>query len=136
VDECRLTVPASTRIEVDDRGLPTGQQPVDGTEYDFREGRAIGEQVLDTPYTDLERVDGVASVVLDGPSGRITLWMDDTFAFTQVFTGDTVPQPERRRRGLAVEPMTCPANALNSGDGLTVLQAGESLTGSWGIRPD
>lgn len=135
VDDCRLQVPATTRIEVDERGIPTGTTSVDGSDYDFRDGRGIGAQQLDTPYTDLARVDGVASVVLDGPAGRTTLWMDETFRYTQVFTGDTVPQPERRRHGLAVEPMTCPANALVTGEGLTVLEPGGALTGAWGITP-
>jgi aldose 1-epimerase len=139
VDDCRLTVPASTRIEVDDRGIPVARHPVDctvdGTDYDYRAGRAIGEQVLDTPYTDVDRVDGEVRVVLEGAEARTTLWMDETFGYVQVFTGDTVPQPERRRRGLAVEPMTCPANALVTGEGLTVLDPGGVPQGTWGIWP-
>lgn len=136
VDDCSLQVPAATRIEVNDRGIPVGTQPVAGSDYDYRAGRLIGDAVLDTPYTDLAPENGVTSVGLDGPDGRTTLWMDETFGYLQVFTGDTVPQPERRRRGLAVEPMTCPANALVTGEGLRVLAAGEMLTGSWGIRPE
>jgi aldose 1-epimerase len=31
--------------------------------------------------------------------------------------------------------MTCPADAYNSTDGLLVLDAGETWTGSWGITP-
>ena len=31
--------------------------------------------------------------------------------------------------------MTCPANALVTGEGLTELEPGEALTGSWGITP-
>jgi aldose 1-epimerase len=135
VDDCTLHVPAATRIEVSDRGTPLGRVPVEGTEYDFRTGRRIGEQLLDTPYTDLERTGGLTRVVLTGPDAEVTVWMDETFGYLQVFTGDTVPQPERRRYGLAVEPMTCPANALVSGDGLVVLEPGEVLEGTWGITP-
>jgi aldose 1-epimerase len=140
VDECSLTVPAARWLEVDDRGLPVAEHGVeepasDGADYDFRAARTIGAQLLDTPYTDLSRDGGLARVVLDGPAGRTTLWADDTFGYLQVFTGDTVPQSERRRRGLAVEPMTCPANALKTGKGLVVLEPGEALTGSWGISP-
>jgi aldose 1-epimerase len=140
VDDCTLTVPASRWLEVDDRGLPVAAHDVDelasdGDDYDFRTARRIGDQLLDTPYTGLERSDGLARVVLDGPAGRTTLWADETFGYLQVFTGDTVPQTERRRQGLAVEPMTCPANALRSGEGLVVLEPGESLSGSWGISP-
>ena len=35
--------------------------------------------------------------------------------------------------GIAIEPMTCAPNAFRSGDGLVVLQPGESWSGSWGI---
>lgn len=140
VDECSLTVPGSRWLEVDDRGLPVAEHGVeepasDGSSYDFRAARTIGTQLLDTPYTDLVRDDGLARVVLDGPAGRTTLWADETFGYLQVFTGDTVPQQERRRRGVAVEPMTCPANALKTGNGLVVLEPGAALTGSWGIKP-
>src|SRR3954454_4591510 len=63
VDDCSLQVPAGAPLEVDDRGLPVGHHPVEGTAYDFRSARAIGEQVLDTPMTDLDRIDGRTSVV-------------------------------------------------------------------------
>ena len=52
-----------------------------------------------------------------------------------VFTGDALPEPERRRQGLAVEPMTCAPNAFNSGDGLLTLAPGETFRGQWGIEP-
>jgi aldose 1-epimerase len=45
-----------------------------------------------------------------------------------LFTGDMLAQPERRRRSLAVEPMTCAPNAFRSGDGLQTLAPGQSLT--------
>jgi galactose mutarotase-like enzyme len=37
--------------------------------------------------------------------------MNRAFKWLMVFTGDTLA-PERRRQGLAVEPMTCPPNAF------------------------
>jgi aldose 1-epimerase len=52
-----------------------------------------------------------------------------------VFTGDTL-DPARRRRGLAVEPMTCAPNAFVSGDGLRVLEPEETWTTIWGIAAD
>ena len=42
----------------------------------------------------------------------------------------------RRRRGLAIEPMTCAPDAFNSGDGLLTIAPGESVEGRWGIRFD
>ena len=48
--------------------------------------------------------------------------------------GFVVSHPERRRRGLATEPMSCPADAFNSGDGLAVLRPGDYESGSWTLR--
>ena len=51
----------------------------------------------------------------------------------QVFTGDL---PDVRRRGLAVEPMTCPPQALRTGEGLLRLEPGDAFRGEWGIDTD
>ena len=136
VDDWELTVPAATRLYVDERGLPTGDSPVEGTDVDFRDGRRIGDTVLDTPMTDLGReADGLARVRLrDQVSGHgVLLWMDVSYRWLQIFTGDTLPA-DVRRTSLAVEPMTCPPDALRTGTDLVVLEPGGSWTGSWGIR--
>ena len=129
----RLTLPAGVWLPADARAIPTGERrPVDGA-LDFRAGRAIGDTVLDHCFTALSRdPDGRARVALEGPAGRVTLWMDEAFGHVMAFTGDTLA-PERRRRGLAVEPMTCAPDAFNSGDGLRVLDPGEELVARWGI---
>jgi aldose 1-epimerase len=61
------------------------------------------------------------------------VWLDRAFEFVQIYTGDTVANPTRRRQSLAVEPVTCAPNAFNSGHGLRVLRPGDSLEGRWGI---
>jgi aldose 1-epimerase len=133
VDEAVLTVPAEVWLPADDTGIPTGERRAVDGELDLRAGRAIGGSVLDHCFTDLARdADGRATVTLAGPSGRVRLWMDETFGYVMVFTGDTLA-PDRRLRGVAVEPMTCAADAFNSGAGLVTLPPGGSLSGSWGI---
>lgn len=37
--------------------------------------------------------------------------------------------------GIAVEPMTCPADAFNSGDDLLLVAPGQTWRGTWGISP-
>jgi aldose 1-epimerase len=137
VDQIRLQVPADRRLLTDDRGLPTGSAPVAGTEYDFTEGRLIGVTRLDTGFTELRRgSDGRARVELDHPDGTAgaTLWADERFGYLMVYTGDTLPA-EERRTAVAVEPMTCPPDALRSGTDVVVLRPGARWTGSWGIVP-
>ena len=138
VDDWELTVPAATRLYVDERGLPTGDSPVEGTDVDFRDGRRIGDTVLDTPMTDLGReADGLARVRLrDQASGHgVHLWMDASYRWLQVFTGDTLPA-DVRRSSLAVEPMTCPPDALRTGTDLVVLEPGDVHEASWGLALD
>lgn len=133
VDEDTLTVPAATWLPADENGIPTGERRAAEGDLYLRDGRVLGDTVLDHCFTDLGRDgSGRASVKLEGPSGRVVLWMDDAFPFCMVFTGDTL-SADRRRRGVAVEPMTCAANAFASGDGLVVLAPGEALTGQWGV---
>ncbi len=134
IDAVSARVPAAAWLPTDSRGIPTGERrPVSG-DLDLRAGPALGNRALDHCFTDLDRdEDGLARVVLTRPDGgAATLWMDEAWPFVMVFTGDTV-EPARRRRGLAVEPMTCAPDAFNSGDGLRVLRPGESFTGRWGI---
>ena len=42
------------------------------------------------------------------PGFNDSLPPDAAFAWFMVYTGDQVGEPERRRRAVAVEPMTCP----------------------------
>jgi aldose 1-epimerase len=133
-----LRAPGAVWLREDERGIPTGPEPVDGTEYDFRHARPIGEVELDTGYAELERdEDGLARVELRTPDGEraLSLWLDENYPYLMLFTGDSLPEAERRRRGLGVEPMTCAPDAFESGKGLHRLAPGESFTSIWGIAP-
>ena len=136
VDECRLHLGADTRILTDpDRQLPAGLEAISGTDRDFRSPRMLQSVQLDDPFTDLERdPDGRAWVTLGCPDGHtVELWCDHTYGVIQVYTGDTLAPP-RRRLALAVEPMTCPPNALQTGDGVIRLDPGQTHSGRWGVR--
>jgi aldose 1-epimerase len=136
IDDCELQVPAATRILTDaERQLPTGKEPVEGTPFDFRNARRLGEERLDFAFTDLIRgEDGRAVTRLAAPDGKCAeLWVDEHYPIVELYTGDTLA-PARRRRGLGVEPMTCAPNAFQSGEGLIALEPGQSITTRWGAR--
>ena len=135
VDGLILRAPGRTVLKTNDRGIPVGSEPVEGTEYDFRRPRPIGTAKLDHAFTDLEGDDdGLASVELLNPEDErsLLLWLDDGYRYLQLFTGD--PLPDVARRSLAIEPMTCAPNAFRTRDGLLVLEPGEATSSSWGIR--
>lgn len=137
IDDCTLQLAAGTRVLVDEeRKIPTGLEPVAGTPLDFRTPRPIGDQRMDFAFTDLARDSaGLARSTLCAPDGeRIELWVDERYSTLEVYTGDDLASA-RRRRGLALEPMTCAPNAFQSGDGLVRLDPGQTFTARWGVRP-
>ena len=138
IDDCELSLAGASWLPVDERGIPSGPPAtVQGTPYDFRRPRPIGSTRLDHALTGLERDDdgrAWAHLTAHGGTGsRVSLWAGAGYRWLQVFTGDPLG-PDRRRKALAVEPMTCPPNAFVTGDDLLVLQPGEAVTHSWGIQ--
>jgi aldose 1-epimerase len=133
--EWLLTLPASRRLLTDDRCLPTELVNVEDTEYDFRRPRTAAGVQLDTPFTGLARDERghAVSTIAAADGTRVELWMDAAFRWLQVFTADGLPAP-RTRRSWAIEPMTCPPDAFNSGNDLVVLESGATWRGSWGLR--
>jgi aldose 1-epimerase len=137
IDTCTLKAPGRTWMRTDERAIPIDAEPVGGTDYDFRAPREIGSVELDTGYGDLERdANGLARVELIAPGGTgVSLWQDESYRYLMLFTADSIPQADRRRRGLGVEPMTCAPNAFQSGEGLHTLEPGETFSSSWGLGP-
>jgi aldose 1-epimerase len=135
VDDLALRIPGRSRLLLDGRSLPIGAAKVAGTEYDFTEGRRIGAALLDMAFGELDHdADGSTAVILSTVDGRgLRVWADGAFRWWQVFTGDTLPAA-RRRRSVAVEPMTCPPDAFRSGRDVVTIEPGETWRGAWGIR--
>ncbi|TFV45994.1 aldose 1-epimerase family protein [Blastococcus sp. TF02A-35] len=125
IGDAGLALPARTELVLDG-GMPTGERrPFDGAV-----GR-VGDRALDTPLTDLERdAEGWAKVRLTGAAGELVLAADAAWPWLQVYSGDTLPTGQWRR-SLAVEPMTCPPNALADGTDLLVLEPGAEWAGTW-----
>jgi aldose 1-epimerase len=136
IEGAELEVPAAAYVAVNDRQLPTGEiLPVIGQNLDFTKRKSISGHELDVTFTELLRDDsGLATVVLaDANGGEIELSVDRNFPYLQVFTGDTLERG-RRRTSVAVEPMTCPPDALRSGKDVVVLEPGQHWAGSWRLR--
>jgi len=137
IDDCSLHVPAETYLPTGEQQIPTGRAAVASSPYDFRTPRRVGDTQIDNTYTDLVRDErGRCAVELSAPTGRaVSLWVGPDYDYVEIFTGDSLPDPARRRRGLGVEPMTAPPNALATGESLIVLGPEERWSGEWGIQP-
>jgi len=134
-DELVLTVSADHHIDVDDRLNPIGVTPVQGTEWDLRGGRSVRALELDDAWSGVTIVDGGSTHSLRAPDGRtVSLWADEHFGYVQVFITRAFPSGNGHQTAVAIEPMTAPADAFNSGEGLRRIRPGEEWSTSWAIR--
>ncbi|MCI0157519.1 aldose 1-epimerase family protein [Leifsonia shinshuensis] len=138
VDDWTLELPASDVLTVtEDRLIPIGLADVaveGGGVFDFRAPRAIADTFIDHAFTGLlPAADGRTTVALRSAEGTgVAMTWDEACPWVQIHTADR-DVPEQSRLGLAVEPMTCPPDAYNSGTDLIVLAPGQSTTASWTI---
>ncbi len=138
VDDALLRLPARAVLEADERLIPTGRAlPVAGTAYDFTSERRLGATGLDHCFAELDAdADGVyRASISDGATWRTTVWMRPPLRWLMVFTSDTLAAP-RRRRAVAIEPMSAPPNAFQSGVDVAILAPGETHTATWGVTPE
>lgn len=131
-----LRVPFASYLEFKDL-LPTGNVlPVAGTEFDFQQPRPIGETALNICFLHPQGdPDGLLRIRLSDSAAQesVTVWMDASFDYVVLYSGDPLPD-DHRRKSLAIEPMTCGADAFNHSEwGLVTLVPGETLTGVWGV---
>ncbi|MDN5864571.1 MAG: aldose epimerase, partial [Gammaproteobacteria bacterium] len=134
IDELELELKAEQWLPTDEEQIPTGTEPVSGSDLDFRNWRRLGDQKIDYAFTGLARDHaGRAWARVRSKAGReVGLWVDEHFPYIEIYTGDTLA-PHRRRQGLGVEPMTAAPNGFQTGEGLVRLEPGESITTSWGV---
>ncbi len=138
MEDCDLKLSATTMVRLDpDRMVPIGA-PVDirGTELDFRRGELLCDLQLDHAFGGCKpRGNGLVRHSIRHPAkGGVELWADRDFKWVQVFTPFDFPGA-RGGFAVAIEPMTCPPDALNSGIDLLHLDPAKSWTGRWGIMP-
>lgn len=133
IDDCKLMIPAHAILKTDSRAIPTGSISVFDTEFDFTKNKVIGDVKFDTCYLEFEQL-SVFAEISDEKSGRsLRLVADSPFKYLMVYSGDTLKDVSKRRRMLAIEPMTCPPNAFNTGVDILELVPDESLSSSWKI---
>lgn len=135
--QCKVCIPARTHVTVDQRLLPVGTEPVDGTKYDLRKPTALTEQPFDDAWTDVERdPEGNTFATLTRPDGlTVSVGGDQSITSFQMCTGTGFPA-DKHPSGVAIEPQTAYANAFNTGRDLTVIKPGDTSTTALFIRAD
>lgn len=123
-DELTLTLPTQTVVTLNEHMIANGHQPAPP---DRLGTFSLREVELDTPWVaEFSEVDGTkqAKTVLAWPSEAVSLEItqSDSLGYVVVYTPS-------RRDSVAIEPQTANVNAFNNGEGLTVLNPGDTLSG-------
>lgn len=127
-----IEAPVVSRLITDDQMIPVGEEVISGSGVDISFPVSLKNLELDTGF----RLGGEApyTTTIAAHNGKkVSLWQSKEFGWLQVFVTDVFPGPDGPTSALAIEPMTAPANAFNSGTDLKWLQPGESWGGQWGI---
>ncbi len=137
--DCDLKLGATTMLMLDPtRMVPNGEIGYlkNMPDYDFRRGNLLCNVELDHAFGGCKpRGGGLIRHSVNMPQGGgVELWADRNFRWVQVYTPYDFPNGGNGY-AIAIEPMTCPPDALNSGTDLIHLDPGKSWTGRWGIMP-
>ena len=118
---CHLQIKAASHVTVNEALIPTGTEPVTGI-YDLNDGPTLEGRAFDDAWVDVERAaDGTTTTTFTRPDGiEVKLIGDETINAWQCYTATGAPFAEHPY-GIAVEPMTAPANAFRTGDHLVTL---------------
>ena len=123
-NELTLQIPADQFLEVDaERLLPIKLQPAAGTNFDFIDSKKISDLFIDHAFkysSDYSR--SISLLNAEGQGAEVIF--DDQSKWIQIHTADRDLQADSRM-AVAIEPMTCPPDAFNSGIDLIVLEPGK-----------
>jgi len=128
INDLRLRVPGTSKVVVASDMIPTGEvAPFDR----FLAPEELGETMLDDTF-EVDVSNGTVGTDLIDPEERLTVqvWQEchrDQFRYVHVYTS-----PDRR--SVAIEPMTCWADAFNNQRGLAILRPGDSTKVRCGVR--
>ncbi len=117
-DEWLVTLGATSRLVLDDHSIPTGERAAID-----RESFRLGGVSLDDAFDATSKP---ATFEATAGADRLTVEFLGGYSYAQVFAPSG-------QEFICFEPMTAPTNALNSGDGLTVLGPGESYRAAFRI---
>ncbi|SDG99917.1 aldose 1-epimerase family protein [Klenkia brasiliensis] len=132
VDDWELELAAGQVLTAGPGQLPTGLVEAAGAGLDLR-ARALRGLEVDHAFTGFGAGRTTARVWAPSGTGVAVHWDAAQLPWAQVYTCDR-PGTPAHRGGLAVEPMTCPPDALNSGTDLVVLDPGARHTATWEVE--
>lgn len=114
IDDCKLTMPFTECFTLTERKVPEQKVNVGTMNFDFTQGRKLGTTEIDHCFIN---PDSRRMTTVSLENEEMQVYCKTNAPFVQLFT-----PAKLGRKCLAVEPMSCPANAFNNQIGLIVLK--------------
>ncbi len=127
IDELEIIVPPVRYLVNNQRNVPTGELV---SFLDFFQGASLKDAKLDHGFRLLQH-NGKANTILRNPLTKTALkiWQqagEEQYNYLQIYTPND-------RKTIAIEPMTCAADAFNNNFGTIVLAPKQTWTSKYGI---
>lgn len=133
LDDSFLYMKAQDHIVTNDRLIPISEE-VARYPYNFNKKTSLINIDLDDAFSGHDwGVDERAKAFFTRTDAhQVEVWMDLSYKLFQLCSANHIPN--FHRSGLAIEPMSCRANAFNTKEDLIVLEPGEKRTFKCGIH--
>lgn len=126
VDDLFIRIPSTKKIVVDNRMIPAGELVNDDR---FRELAQINNTFFDNGYLIEKQAKAITQLFSKNKNLTINIWQEshsDKYNYLQIYTPPS-------RKSIAIEPMTCSADAFNNYDGLIILAPEDEFRGLYGV---
>ncbi|HDL4945856.1 TPA: aldose-1-epimerase, partial [Escherichia coli] len=118
VDEYLFQLPANQVYAVDEHANPTTLHHVDELDLNFMQAKKIAATKIDHTF---KTANDLWEITITHPQQALSVSLCSDQPWVQIYSGKKL-----QRQGLAVEPMSCPPNAFNSGLDLLLLEPGKT----------
>ena len=125
IDNCELKTPFTQVYTLTDRMVPDQLVAASDLGFDFTNSRKIGDTKIDHCFVSPDKT-RINTIMLENKN--LQVYVKSNAPYIQLFTAEKLG-----RRALAVEPMSCTANAFNNGNGLITLEEQQHYTLSYVI---
>lgn len=124
VNDWQLQLPECNMLETNEQLIPNGNKK---NYRAFQQPEIIGSTAFDTAFELKGNQDFFETILFSSEENiKLSIKQSNVFKYLQVY----IPP---QRNSIAIEPMTCPANAFNSEESLIVLQPKQSCSGNISI---
>jgi aldose 1-epimerase len=128
-EESRLEVRARKASVHGKDMIPISEIPSSEIGFGLGSEQALEGLALDVQFTEIEPT----CAVLKTRDWNLEIWQERA-EYLMIYTTQEFNWADGRKRAVAIEPQTAAADAFNNGQGLRVLEPGESFSYLWGAR--